>query len=282
MDWKKYEKEVFEFFKEQYQDADVDFNVKRTGLYSKVNRQIDILIEQYIAGNRMVYAVDCKYLNKKVDVKAVESYIAMLEDIGAHKGLLISKEGFSKAAYNRAHFSSTDIELDILNFEDLHAFQGHGAIPYAGSNGVLMPAPFGWVIDGTAAHPWAAALYRQGRTLEQAMKDHEFMYVEFWDRHKDDHNLSDLLKIQENNLIKADKDYSIEYIPTARRKDATTKLRVATVKSYPTPEYTGFVEFKDFIFFCVMFSPINRSKNNTRKLENIVKTVLPIKVTQSG
>jgi hypothetical protein len=67
----------------------------------------------------------------------------MLEDIGSQKGLLISKEGFSEAAYNRAYFGPTEIELDILNFEELRSFQSHGAIPYSGNNGALMPSPFG-------------------------------------------------------------------------------------------------------------------------------------------
>ena len=30
--------------------------------------------------------------------------------------------------------------------------------------------------------------------------------------------------------------------------------------------------------FCVMFSPVNRSKSNIRKLENIMEAVLPMKI----
>ncbi len=278
MDWKEYEYEIFEYFKGQYPDAEITLDAKKIGLYSKTERQIDILIEQYVAGNRIVIAIDGKYFNKRVDVKAVESYIGMLEDIDAHKGLLISKEGFSEAAYNRAYFGPTEIELDILNFEDLHYFQAHSAIPYAGDNGALVPAPFGWVIDGQKSPIWLATLYQQGRTIDQAMQDNEFMYVQFWDRHKDSHSLENLLKIQEETFLETDPECSIEFLPTISRKDARTKLRVASIKSYPTPEYTGFVEFDDFIFFCVMFSPVNRSKSNIRKLENIMEAVQPIKI----
>ena len=169
MDWKKYEKEIFEHFNGQYPNAEITLDAKKDGMFSKTKRQIDILIEQYVAGNRIVIAVDGKYFNKKVDVKAVESYISMLEDIGAHKGLLISKEGFTEAAYNRAHFGATEIELEILNFKDLHLFQSHGAIPYAGINGALVPSPFGWVLDGQTTPAWLATLYLQGRTLNEAM-----------------------------------------------------------------------------------------------------------------
>ncbi len=278
MDWKEYEHEIFEYFKGQYPDAEITLDAKKIGLYSKAERQIDILIEQYVAGNRIVIAIDGKYFNKKVDVKAVESYIGMLEDVGAHKGLLISKEGFSEAAYNRAHFGPTEIELDILNFDNIHFFQSHGAIPYAGNNGALVPAPFGWVIDGQKSPAWLATLYLRGRTLDQAIADNEFMYIQFWDRHKEGHSLDDLLKIQEETFLETDPNCLIEFLPTISRKDAKTKLRVAKIKNYPTPEYTGFVEFNDFIFFCVMFSPLNRSNSNIRKLENIMESVLPIKV----
>ena len=278
MDWKEYEKEIFEHFKGQYPAAEITLDARKTGLYSKTERQIDILIEQYVAGNRIVIAIDGKYLNKKVDVKAVESYIGMLEDIGAHKGLLVSKEGFSEAAYNRAHFGPTEIELDILNFEELKRFQAYGAIPYAGDCGALIPAPFGWVVDIQATPAWLATLYQQGRTLDEAMKDAEFMYVHFWNRRKDGHDLEDLLKLQKENLLKVDQECVIDFIPTIKRKDAETKIRVAYVSQYPSPEYTGFVQFTDFIFFCVLFSPENRLKSNIRKLENIMEAVKPIKI----
>lgn len=279
MDWKGYEKEIYEHFKSQYPDAEITLDARKIGLYSKVKRQLDILIEQYVAGNRLSIVIDGKYFNKKVDVKDVESFIGMLEDIEAHKGLLISKVGFTEAAFNRAHFSPSEIELDILNFEELQAFQSHGAIPYAGENGALLPAPFGWIIDGHTTPAWTATIYQQGLSLDQAMSNNEFMYVQFWDRKKDGHNLEDLFKIQEKTFRVADPDAKIEYTPTIKRKDAKTALRVAYIKNYPSAEYTGFVEFPDFIFFCVMFSPENRKRKNIRKLENILETVRPIKIS---
>lgn len=278
MDWKRYEEEIYLHFQSQYPDATISLDVKKIGLYSKANRQIDILIEQYVAGNRLSIVIDGKYFNKKVHVKAVESFVGMLEDLGANKGLLISNNGFSEAAYNRAHYGPSEIELDILNFKDLQRFQSHHAIPYAGENGALLPAPFGWVIDGHTTQEWLAAIYQQGSTLNQAMDDNEYMYIQFWDRKEDGHNLDDLLEIQERNLKEYDPNAIVEYISTIKRKDVKTTFRIAKLKGYPTSEYSGFVEFPDFIFFCVMFSPENRSKKNIRKLENILKAVMPIKV----
>lgn len=282
MDWKKYEKEIYEHFLSQFPEAEITLDARKIGLYSKVERQIDILIEQYIAGNRLSIALDGKYYNKKVDVKAVESFISMLEDIGAHKGILISNNGFTEAAYNRAHFGPSEIELDILNFTELQAFQAYGAIPYSGNNGAMLPAPFGWIIDGSKSPAWLATIYQQGLTLNQAMRNNEFMYVKFWDRKKDNHTLNDLVQMQEETFKKTDPEAKIEYISTVKRKDATTVLRVANIKDYPTSEYTGFIEFPDFIFFCVMFTPENKSKKNIRKLENILERVLPIHIENNN
>lgn len=278
MDWKQYEKEIYDHFVGQFPDTEITHDAKILGIYSKVERQIDILIEQYVAGNRMMIAVDGKYFNKKIDVKCVESFIGMLEDIGVHKGLLISKKGFSEAALNRAHFGPSEIELDILNFKDLYFFQGHGAIPYAGNNGALVPAPFGWVIDIQTTHAWLATMYQQGSNLDNAMRNSEFMYIQFWNREKGGHTLEDLLRIQENNFKSADLNAKIEFLPTIKRNDARVMLRVANISHYPTAEYTGFVEFDSFILFCVTFTPENRSRQNIKKLENILKAALPIKV----
>lgn len=273
MNWKEYETEIFDKFQQQYPDAEITLDARKTGLFSKTSRQIDILIEQYIAGNRFTLVIDGKYFNKKVDVKAVESFIGMLEDIGAHKGLLISNQGFSEAAYNRAHFGPSEVELDILNFKNLHLFQGHGALPYAGDNIAIVIAPFGWVIDAQTTPVWLATLYQQGLTIDKAMDNNEFMYVQFWDRKSNNETLDDLLELQLAGFKENDPKVKIEYLPTIKRKDTQTRLRKATIKNYPSPEFTGFIEFPNFIFFCVMFTPENRERQNIRKLENILKLV---------
>ncbi|GIU52514.1 hypothetical protein TUM4438_45440 [Shewanella sairae] len=278
MNWKQYETEIFEHFQQQYPDAEITLDAKKTGIYSKVSRQIDILIEQYVAGNRFTLVIDGKFFNKKVDVKAVESFIGMLEDIGAHKGLLISNQGFSEAAYNRAHFGPSEVELDILNFKDLHLFQSHGALPYAGENIAIVPAPFGWVIDGQTTPAWLATLYQQGLTLDKAMDKSEFMYIQFWDRKADGDDLDDLLEMQLSSFKENDPHAKIEYLQTIKRQGQRTTLRKAKIKNYPTSEYTGFIEFTDFIFFCVMFTPENRERQNIRKLENILELVKAGKV----
>lgn len=280
MTWKDYEIEIHDHFKEMFPNADISHNVTVAGRYSKVDRQIDILIEDYVAGSRMRIVVDGKFFSEKIDVKDVEMFIGMLNDCEANKGLLITQEGFSKAAINRAHYDPIDIELDILNFKDLHQFQGFGGLPYSGKHGVVLPAPFGWVIDGTRRPNMLATLYQRGLTLEQAGESKEWMYVNL--RSKDDEikTLDDFLKFQEGYTLHDFPDAKIEYLPTVKRDDATIKLRAIEIKSYPTKEYTGFVDFDEFVFFCVLFTTEDLKKKNIRKLESILQRVLPLNVNQ--
>ena len=52
MDWQTYEKEIHEHLSMLYPGASIRRNVQLPGKYSKGSRQIDVLIEDEIAGFR--------------------------------------------------------------------------------------------------------------------------------------------------------------------------------------------------------------------------------------
>jgi hypothetical protein len=281
MNWLDYEDEIFKFFRATFPEAEIRRNVSVEGRYSKVLRQIDILIEDYVAGVRFRTAVDGKFFSSNVDVKEVECFIGMLDDIEAHKGILITQVGYSQAAIKRAHYDQHDIDLDILNYEDLKDLQGEGAIPYSGNNGVLMPAPLGWVIDGKRRQGCVATLYQRGLTLEEAGKHKEWMYINFSQKTSETKTAEEVAELQDKGIREDFPDAKITYLPTIKRKDARTLLRRIDISTYPTPEYTGFVEFDDFVFFAVLFTPVELAKRNIRKLEYIMAKVLPLGVRHS-
>ncbi|WP_210519434.1 restriction endonuclease [Hymenobacter terricola] len=177
MNWKDYEVEIASYFKEQFPNTEITHNASVDGRYSKTKRQIDILIEDYVAGNRIRIVIDGKFFSKKIDVKDVEMFIGMLNDCEANKGLLITQQGFSPAAINRAFSDPIDIELDILNFKDLKDFQGFEGIIYSGKSGAIVTAPFGWILDGTRREGILASFYQRGLSFEEAGDSKEFMYV---------------------------------------------------------------------------------------------------------
>ena len=80
MDWHTYEKEIHEHLSILYPGASIRRDVQLLGQYSEESRQIDVLIEDEIAGFRTRIVVDAKYFARRVDVTHVECFIGLLED----------------------------------------------------------------------------------------------------------------------------------------------------------------------------------------------------------
>lgn len=278
MDWKSYEYKVHEILKSTYPLATITKDERVKGIYSKVFRQIDVLIQQYVAGNRIRIIVEAKYFNRKIDVKAVEACLGMLEDVQATKAIMVSLKGFSEAAYNRSHYGPSNIELEMLNFEELQRYQGECGMPYAGGHGMNIAAPFGWVVDARENDSFLCALYQRGLSLDRAREQGEFMYISFWDITLPDRNVESVLKIHSDNILEGDKNTVIEYIDTIARDDSKVVMCRAESHHFEYVEYTGFIIFEEFMFMCVLITPKNREKPNLRKLENVLTSAFYMKV----
>ena len=83
---------------------------------SGVARQIDVWVTGSVAGCEIQVAIECKFHNDKVDINLIDSFIGMLQDIGAHKGVFITTTGFTSGAEGRA--KAADISLKIMSLED--------------------------------------------------------------------------------------------------------------------------------------------------------------------
>jgi hypothetical protein len=281
LDWQEYEQEINKYFRSEYPTSTITGNAKLIGRFSKIERQIDLLVEEQASDFSFRIAIDAKHHDKRLDVNDVEQFLGLLRDISADVGVLIAPMGYSQAAINRAHYDDSRLELDVLNFDELKTFQAFGAIPYSGDLGVLLPAPFGWIVDGIPRLESPACLYQRGLTLEEAQKAWEWMYVNFWRRDEKCCGIESLLKHQEGYLRKGRPDAEVTFLDSVRRKDgAKTVIRAFKDKSYPSPEFTGFVEFPSFIFFCVLFTPPELEEKNLRKLRYILRRVLPLRVRQ--
>ena len=143
-DWKDYEREIEDQFRILYPTATITSNAKLQGKFSKIERQIDLLIEETASDHLLRVVVDAKHRGRPIDVGDIEAFIGQVRDVEAHTGMLIALEGYTKAAINRAHYDDSDIILDVLNLDEVKQFQGPTAIAYAGPNGVSVAAPFGW------------------------------------------------------------------------------------------------------------------------------------------
>lgn len=123
--WKTYERQIFEALKSgAAKDAEVTFDCGGTqrlpGRFSRIDRQIDVLVRGTFAGLPMVHTmvVDCKLFHRKLDVTHVEGFAGLVSDVGAQLGLLITSEGFSQAAKWRAEGFS-NVLLDVVELDEL-------------------------------------------------------------------------------------------------------------------------------------------------------------------
>jgi hypothetical protein len=281
MDWREYEGEIEEQFRQAYPSAQITHDAKLLGKFSTVERQIDLLIEEHAADFAVRIVVDAKYRGRTIDVGDVEAFIGLTRDVEAHTGMMVALEGYTPAAVKRAHNDDVDMILDVLNFEELKALQGVAAIAYSGDRGVSIAAPFGWVVDANRRRGMVATLYERGLGFEDAVKRNEFMYVNFWNKRNDKVNSIDaLLKYQEGYMLEGSPDAEILLLERARnrRVGAETRIRRFKKKSHPTPEYTGFVDFEDFIFMCVLFTPESLERKNLRKLRFVIGDAFPMEV----
>jgi hypothetical protein len=88
-DWEQLEHLIVTIQQQLSPDATVSHNVKLDGVDSETKRQIDVLVEQNIGQYRMRIVIDCKDYSKPVDVKGVEEFHGLVQDVRAQKGALV-------------------------------------------------------------------------------------------------------------------------------------------------------------------------------------------------
>lgn len=277
-DWRQFERAVYAELVSKYPDAMIRHDVRVDGVLSGVERQIDVLVEESMPEGNVRTAVDAKNHARKIDVKEVESFIGLLHDTAVARGNMVSASGYTEAGLTRAFRDDVDLDLDIFTLDEFRQWQAAAAIPYSGRNAVLLPAPFGWVVDGQWRPSCLARLYRRGLTFDQAAAQNEFMYVNLWDRRSPVDSLQSLLARQEAGIRDQAPDAVIVVRDVPGSMGHRGCIRRADIDGYPTAEITGFVEFPRSIFFAVLFTPIVIERRNVRKLEYMLQKVLPISV----
>jgi hypothetical protein len=108
-------------------DAEVIHDARLNGRKSNRSRQIDVLVRQKIGQYEMLIVLDCKDYARPVDVKGVEEFYGLLDDVGANKGALVCPRGFTPAAKTRA----TGYQIDLYSpiDTDPHKWQALVAVP---------------------------------------------------------------------------------------------------------------------------------------------------------
>lgn len=120
-EWKLYERLVARMLVEQLEtDLCVTPNAYIVGRITGVRRQIDVLIEtRHDTDNSRRIIVDAKKRSRKIDVKDVESFRGLMEDVGATHGYLVSPAGYTKTAEKRAQAA---VSIRIVPLDRLEDF----------------------------------------------------------------------------------------------------------------------------------------------------------------
>jgi hypothetical protein len=108
-DWEQLEHLVVSIQQQLSPDATVSHNVKLDGIDSETKRQIDVLVEQNIGQYQMRIVIDCKDYSKPVDVKGIEEFQGLVQDVRAQKGALVRPSGYTKSAKRRAKKLQIDL-----------------------------------------------------------------------------------------------------------------------------------------------------------------------------
>ena len=117
--WELYERLIARLMADQIStDYCVTPNARLTGRISQRSRQIDVLIDlRHDTDNSRRIIVDAKKHSRKIDVKEVEAFRGLMDDVAATHGYLVCPNGYTKTAERRAQ-SSVSIRLVPLDCLD--------------------------------------------------------------------------------------------------------------------------------------------------------------------
>jgi hypothetical protein len=107
--------------------SEVLHDVKLLGRKSGIMRQIDVLVRDKVGQYDIQIIIDCKDHKDPVDIKGVEEFNGLYEDVGAQKAVLVAPRGFTAAAKTLAKVLQIDLYSPVDT--DAHKWQAIVSIP---------------------------------------------------------------------------------------------------------------------------------------------------------
>lgn len=267
---------------------------------SEKKRQTDIHAKEEVSGFSIDVVIDCKHFSKNVDVKVVESFLSLVRDVGASKGVIITNQGYTDGAEARAKNDSHDVDLRIIEFDKLEQYEGLHAFPFAGSHFVYLPAPHGWKIDSrqvirTDESPpdtmAVCSLSPLGYEAMEAYEGSSYMYANFWGKDRQIYSIRDLNRLQGHKMSNYYgvnfNEKNLEEVTTPVLNDRQYEAKLRNIRfGKHTMESTLFMDFEEFIFFIVLMSDIKRgleyANREVEKLLWVGERIKPGNVIYTG
>lgn len=73
-----------------------------TGRVSGRDINVDVSFDYYVGGARLLFLVECKCYRHKVTIDEIEEFHSKIDDIGAHRGIMVTTVGFQDGAVRTA------------------------------------------------------------------------------------------------------------------------------------------------------------------------------------
>lgn len=108
-------------------NSKVEHNVDLPTLDGKRTRQIDVLVTDQIGQYEFKIVIDCKDHAKNLDVREVGTFHDLVQDVGAHRGVLVCPKGFTSGALDRAKQLKIDLYSPVDT--DPHKWQVSATAP---------------------------------------------------------------------------------------------------------------------------------------------------------
>lgn len=111
--WKDYQEETATYYRDLGLSAETDALLKG----ARAQHKMDVVVRGHQPGVEFLWIVECKYWNRSVDKSVVTTLMTIVQDVGADRGIILSKGGFQAGATAQAR--NTNITLTSL--EELRA-----------------------------------------------------------------------------------------------------------------------------------------------------------------
>lgn len=107
--WKGFEKILYAIHDLKREGVEVKFDDSIVGRRTGRPRQIDVSLRFKQGYYNYFVVIECKDHNKRISIEKLEAFRTKIEDVGAHKGVMVSQKGFQEGAVKVAESYNIDI-----------------------------------------------------------------------------------------------------------------------------------------------------------------------------
>ena len=130
-------------------NSKVEHNIDLPTLNGRRKRQVDVLVTDQIGQYEFKIVIDCKDHAKKLDVREVGTFHDLVQDVGAHRGVLVCPKGFTGGALERAEQLKIDLYSPVDT--DPHKWQASATAPCIID---YRSAAIALRLSASSPHPW--------------------------------------------------------------------------------------------------------------------------------